>query len=80
MQHDPTGEDKDDQDRVVSRRTENPTAADPGDRSAYQAANPDDEGGSPDSPERAEPDAGSTTQGAANELAAADESEPERSE
>lgn len=85
MAHDPTDENQDDQDRVVSRRTHNPTAADPGDRSAYQAANPDDGDGPPDSPARAEPDAGSTTPGsttqsAANELAEADESEPERSE
>jgi hypothetical protein len=80
MQHDPTDEDQDDQDRVVSRRVDHPTAADPGDRSVYQAANPDDGDGPPDSPARAEPDAGSTTQSAANELDEADESEPERSE
>ena len=80
MQHDPTDDSRDDQDREVSRRVEHPTAADPGDRNAYQAANPDDESGSPDSPGRAEPDSGSTTPGAADELAAADESEPERSE
>jgi hypothetical protein len=83
MQRDPTDEDRDDQDRVVSRRVEHPTEADAGDRSAYEAADPDAGDGSsdpPDSPARAEPDAGSTTQRAADELSEADESEPERSE
>jgi hypothetical protein len=80
---DQTGENQDDQDRVVSRHVDRPTAADPDDQSAYQAANPDAGDGSsgpPGPPPRAEPDAGSTTQSAADELSEADESEPDRSE
>ena len=80
MEHDPTDGNQDDQDREVSRRVDHPTAADPGDQSAYQAAEPDAGNGSSEPPERAEPDAGGTTQSAADELDAADESEPERSE
>jgi hypothetical protein len=80
---DQTDENQDDQDRVVSRRVDHPTAADPDDQRAYQAADSDTGDGSsgpPDSSARAEPDAASTTQSAADELSEADESEPDRSE
>jgi hypothetical protein len=80
---DRTDENQDDQDRVVSRRVDHRTTAGPDDQSAYQAANPDTGDGSSgpqDSPARAEPDAGSTTQSAADEVSEADESEPDRSE
>ena len=80
---DQTDENQDDQDRMVSRRVDHPTAADPGDERAYRAANPDAGDGSsgpPDSPARTEPDAASTTQSAADELSEAAESEPDRSE
>ena len=80
---DQTDENQDDQDRVVSRRVDHATAADPDDQRAFQAADSDTGDGSsgtPDSSARAEPDAGSTTQSAADELSEADESEPDRSE
>jgi hypothetical protein len=46
----PDDGERDDQDRVVSRRVENPTKAEPGDEVVYQAANPesDDSAASPD--------------------------------
>jgi hypothetical protein len=80
---DQTDENQDDQDRVVSRRVDHPTAADPDDQRAYQAADSDTGGRSSDPPDpsaRAEPDAASTTQSAADELSEGDESEPDRSE
>lgn len=71
-------QDRDDEDRVVSRRVENPTAAEPGDDAVYQAANPV----SDDDPADVAPQQGgaghATTQDAADEIA--EESEPARSE
>ena len=43
----PDDGERDDQDRVVSRRVANPTAAQPGDEAAYQAANPVSDDGAP---------------------------------
>jgi len=65
-----------DEDRVVSRRVDNPTAATEQDRGAYEAADPPttpatdtDRGG-----------AGGTAERAGRDLGTDDESEPERSE
>ena len=70
--------DRDDQDRDVSRRVQNPTAAGPEDEAVYRAADPLPDDGHPTSeqPETS----GSTTEAAAAELAEENESEPERSE
>ena len=74
MPHD----DSDDQDRVVSRRVRNPTSAGADDDSVYRAANsPSDDG--PTDGGQAE-STGSTSEDAAAEIAADDESEPSRSE
>ena len=69
---------KDDQDREVSRRVDNPTAAASNDEAVYRAADPLPDDGHPTSeqPETT----GSTTEAAASELAEENESEPQRSE
>jgi hypothetical protein len=69
---------QDDQDRVVSRRVDNPTATGSEDAAVYRAADPLPDDGHPTSeqPETG----GSTTEAAAAELAEEDESEPQRSE
>jgi hypothetical protein len=69
---------RDDEDRVVSRRVDNPTDAGPDDESVYRAADPLPDDGHPTSeqPETT----GSTTEAAAAELAEENESEPQRSE
>ena len=75
-------QDRDDEDRVVSRRVDRPTEAEPGDEAAYRAADPvpdDDPDGS--SPDPATGHAGEgTTERAADELDETAESEPTRSE
>ena len=80
MDHEPTGPDqgdRDDQDRVVSRRVQNPTDAEPGDEAIYQAADPLPD----DACSGNATSAGSvSTQDAADELDAENESEPVRSE
>ncbi|MDT7575567.1 MAG: hypothetical protein QOH17_1900 [Pseudonocardiales bacterium] len=82
MDHEPTGPDqgdRDDQDRVVSRRVQNPTDAEPGDDAVYQAADPlPDDDAAPSS--GATSGGGVSTEDAADELAAENESEPVRSE
>jgi hypothetical protein len=67
------------EDRVVSRRVENPTAAGPEDERAYRAADPvpDTAPGGDDSASGGQ---GSTTERAEHDLDAADDSEPTRSE
>jgi hypothetical protein len=70
----PTGTEED---RVVSRRVDNPTAAGPEDERAYRAADP---GADPAEPDRSSGGEGSTAERADHDLAAADESEPTRSE
>ena len=82
MDLEPTGPDqgdRDDQDRVVSRRVRNPTDAEPGDDAVYQAANPlpDDDAAPSGNTSSA---AGISTEDAADELDAENESEPVRSE
>ena len=69
---------KDDQDREVSRRVDNPINAGGEDEAVYRAANPLPDDGHPTSeqPETT----GSTTEAVAAELAEENESEPERSE
>ena len=69
---------KDDQDREVSRRVDNPTHAAPDDETVYRAADPlpDDGHATREQPETT----GSTTEAAAAELAQENESEPQRSE
>lgn len=75
-------DDQDDQDRVVSRKVDNPTLAEPGDDAAYRAAQ-----SAPGSEPAANP-AGTSTTGtpgtstatAAAEMDAENESEPDRSE
>jgi hypothetical protein len=68
----------DDQDRVVSRRVDNPINAGGEDETVYRAADPLPDDGHPTSeqPETS----GSTTEAAAAEMAEENESEPERSE
>ncbi len=68
----------DDQDRVVSRRVDNPINAGGEDEAVYRAADPLPDDGHPTSeqPETS----GSTTEAAAAEMAEENESEPERSE
>jgi len=68
----------DDQDRVVSRRVDNPINAGGEDEAVYRAADPLPDNGHPTSeqPETT----GSSTEAAAAELAAENESEPQRSE
>ena len=61
------------EDRVVSRRVDNPTAADPGDERAYRAADPEPEGDPVDAPR-------GPTGGAADGPSPDDDSEPTRSE
>ena len=70
--------DKDDQDRAVSRRVDNPINAGGEDEAVYRAADPLPDDGHPTSeqPETT----GSTTEAAASELAEENESEPQRSE
>jgi hypothetical protein len=65
------------EDRVVSRRVDNPTAADPGDERAYRAADP---GAAAKEPDTDDGGTGSTTERAGRDLDADDESEPTRSE
>jgi hypothetical protein len=69
---------KDDQDREVSRRVDNPTDAAPDDEAVYRAADPlpDDDQPTSEQPETS----GSTAEAAAAELAEENESEPRRSE
>jgi len=69
---------KDDQDRVVSRRVDNPINAGGEDEAVYRAADPLPDNGHPTSeqPETT----GSSTEAAAAELAAENESEPQQSE
>jgi hypothetical protein len=67
------------EDRVVSRRVDNPTAAGPEDERAYHAADTaPDTGPGGDGP--ASGGHGSTTERAEHDLDASDESEPTRSE
>jgi hypothetical protein len=70
--------DKDDQDRAVSRRVDNPINAGGEDEAVYRAADPLPDDGHPTSeqPETS----GSTAEAAAAELAEENESEPQRSE
>lgn len=75
----PADDDRDDQDRVVSRHVRNATSAEPGDEAAYQAANPTTATEPPDTTGGAS-DAGVTTATAAQELAEENGSEPDRSE
>jgi hypothetical protein len=76
----PDHSDRDDQDRVVSRRVQNPTDAEPGDESVYQAADPlPDDDGAAGSAEGTSPGAASAETAAA-ELDEENESEPVRSE
>ncbi len=77
----------DDNDRVVSRRVNHPTNADPQDETTYEAADPAPDGDLPTPPEPAAPapdedasDAEGASEKAAAELDGADESEPTRSE
>ena len=67
-----------DEDRVVSRRVDNPINAGGEDEAVYRAADPLPDDGHPTSeqPETS----GSTTAAAAAELAEENESEPQRSE
>jgi len=76
-----------DQDRVVSRRVDHPTNADPQDEATYEAADPAPDGDQPTPPEPAAAaphedagGAGGASERAAAELEDADESEPTRSE
>jgi hypothetical protein len=81
MDHEPTEQDqgdRDDQDRVVSRRVQNPTDAEPGDDAVYRAADPLPDDAAPSS--GATSDGGVSTEDAADELDAENESEPVRSE
>ena len=68
----------DDQDRVVSRRVDNPINAGGEDEAVYRAADPLPDDGHPTS-EQPETTC-STTEAAASELAEENESEPQRSE
>ena len=73
--------DKDDQDREVSRRVDNPTDAGPDDAAVYRAADPLPDDGHPTSEQpETTGSTGSTTEAAASELAEENESEPQRSE
>jgi hypothetical protein len=65
------------EDRVVSRRVDNPTGAGPDDEHAYEAA---DAGSDPAGPDRSSGGEGSTAERADHDLDADDESEPTRSE
>jgi hypothetical protein len=69
---------RDDQDREVSRRVDNPINAGGEDEAVYRAADPLPDDGHPTSeqPETT----GSTTEAAAAEMAEENESEPQRSE
>jgi hypothetical protein len=70
--------DKNDQDREVSRRVDNPINAGGEDEAVYRAADPLPDDGHPTSeqPETS----GSTSEAAAAELSEENESEPQRSE
>jgi hypothetical protein len=74
---DPTN--RTEEDRVVSRRVDNPTAAGPEDELAYRAADPGSDT-EPGGDGTASGGPGSTTERAEHDLDAADESEPTRSE
>ncbi|WP_300010646.1 hypothetical protein [Pseudonocardia sp.] len=63
-------------DRVVSRRVDNPTSADPGDDRVHAAADPS----ATDDPDTDPGGAGGASERAARDLDADDESEPTRSE
>ncbi|WP_433275461.1 hypothetical protein ACQPZA_29950 [Pseudonocardia xinjiangensis] len=65
------------EDRVVSRRVDNPTGASPEDERAYDAADP---GSDPAEPDRSSGGEGSTAERADHDLDDDDESEPTRSE
>ncbi|MDN5748143.1 MAG: hypothetical protein L0H64_06495 [Pseudonocardia sp.] len=67
---------QDDLDRVVSRRVDNPTAADPGDEGAYTAADPSTDTGA-DTDRGGD---GTASERAARDLDGDDGSEPTRSE
>lgn len=66
------------EDRVVSRRVDNPTAAGPEDERAYRAADPDADPATPD--RSSDGGGGSTSERAERDLDSSDESEPTRSE
>lgn len=73
---------RDEDDRVVSRRVDNPTGADPGDDAVYRAADPapDDSSPSVDTPAGDRRSAGGTAESIEDEMKQSDESEPDRSE
>ena len=74
-------DDKDDQDREVSRRVDNPINAGGEDEAVYRAADPLPDDGHPTSEQpETTGSTGSTTEAAASELAEENESEPQRSE
>jgi hypothetical protein len=68
--------DPEENDRVVSRRVDNPTSADPGDDRVHAAADPS----ATDEPDTERGGAGGAAERAASDLATDDESEPIRSE
>jgi hypothetical protein len=72
-------QDRDDQDRVVSRRVRTPTRAEPGDEQVYEAADPAP-GGDRTAPADGATGAAASATEAAAELDAEDESSPRRSE
>jgi hypothetical protein len=76
---------RDEDDRVVSRRVDNPTAAGPGDEAAYRAADPvpDGSGGADPADDTTADDrqaGGGSAERARAEMQNVDESEPTRSE
>jgi hypothetical protein len=73
-------EDRDDQDRVVSRQVRNPTEAGANDESVYAAADPLPDDSRDEAASGQAGTSGSTTEAAASELADENESEPSRSE
>lgn len=64
------------EDRVVSRRVDNPTSAEPGDAATYAAADPD----AHDPPDTGRGGAGGESERAERDLGAENGSEPTRSE
>jgi hypothetical protein len=72
----------DDEDRVVSRRVDRPTRAEPEDEAVYEAAEPvpDDRRAAADTGPAPPAVEDGTTERAADEMRAADEGEPTRSE
>ena len=76
-------QDRDDEDRVVSRRVDHPTKAGPGDEAAYRAADPAPDGNAEntagDVVDETDADTGSTTADAAAEVSGSS-GEPSRSE